>query len=295
MFTVHNPNDACHSISTLTTFKKTEDKPATIMGFFNSLARNKSTTARTTPSTPSQTPTPPSFTPTRLLQITIDKSSHKVDSRISDLGQHAVDGSSSESSTTGSSRSSPHAKRAAWASTSTLAAPSHRAAAPWLEIRKTKWYGKTFFVFRGAEELARWSPGWSSSATNEVRFAAARPASPTRGAAPPTTATGTLRVETDGRCRWYFRERFVLGQGEEIFHWLGEDWWGGNEVLRLVRGMRVGEGPEEVVGSFIAAAGGDGGGVLAVDGRAVDVLVAALSCVVVLRKGRQRQSEGRNG
>jgi hypothetical protein len=152
----------------------------------------------------------------------------------------------------------------------------------YLTASKSRWYQRTLSInlpLAGETDIAEWKGGAFSASKNVITFDTA--------AVEEAHCSHTLTQTVDSF--WKFRESFVVDSVPYL--WVCNNLWtmldfslfkmaGGNrvEVARYWQGFKVLQTS----------------GVLAVDESEVDAVVACLTCLVVLRKKRQKDEERRN-
>jgi hypothetical protein len=158
--------------------------------------------------------------------------------------------------------------------------------APMLLMHRNKWYGHTFAALRGgatpaadgsygsADLVAEWKGGWYSGAKNRLGF----PADSAHCSHTVTMTTGSYIQ---------FRDAFVVDSVS--FEWSCVNKW----TMRQFRLDRI-IGKERTTVAMAWKPKSQimhQGGVLVVDADQVDEVVAVLTCMVVLRKQRQKTYE----
>ena len=157
-------------------------------------------------------------------------------------------------------------------------AKAKESATPFLQIQRNTWYGHKFTAFKPSldvekENLAIWDGGWFSSSSNRISF----PAESQHCSHP-------IKMTVDS----YFkmRDKFVI---ENVpYMWAVLNVWS----MRQFRLSRTLCGTVNTMARFWKSKVQVlQGGVLVVDDKEMDVVVTIMTCMVMVRKQRQKEYE----
>ena len=150
---------------------------------------------------------------------------------------------------------------------------------PFLTItRSPHWYSKQYIVESPSEQgqIAKWKVGAMSGSTSHLSF-------------PSDSAHSTHPITVAVKSFWKFKEQFV--QNSVSYVWRADNLW---TMRQFTLSKLVGNQKLEVAKYWQGWEPFATGGTLVMNADEVDEVVGILTCLVMLRKKRQKDAERRN-